>query len=456
MKKYCIITLWLLGIACNQESTQQGFMKFNDDLPEITHPEWVRDAVIYEVNIRQYSPEGTFKAFQEHLPRLKELGVDILWLMPIHPIGEANRKGSLGSYYSVSDYRKINPEFGVEEDFQNLVDAIHQLGMKVIIDWVGNHTSWDNWLTKEHPDWYLRNYKGEFVPPLGWDWSDVIVLDYNQQGLRDYMLQSMEYWVEEFDVDGYRCDVAGYVPTDFWVKARSRLNDIKPVFMLAEWEDRAMHYAFDMTYAWELEEAMKQIAKGEKDASAVNSYIAKMINSTMLNEIKMTHTSNHDQNSWEGSVFERFGKAAEGFAVLSYIIEGMPLIYGGQEVGLNKSLAFFEKDEISWGDHPFNALYSRLNKLKKDNPALWNGGWGGRMLPIATTAPKQVNVIYRERAGNRILGVFNSSPEEVTFTILGDQYSGDYKSFKSRSSVSFSGGEEITLGPWGYDVYTAK
>ena len=427
-----------------------------NELPNISHPEWVKDASIYEVNIRQFTPEGTFKAFESHIPRLKELGVDILWLMPIHPIGEVNRKGTLGSYYAVKDYREVNSEFGTNEDFQHLVDLIHQHDMKMIIDWVGNHSSWDNELTKSHPEWYLHDYKGDFIPPIGWDWSDVIVFDYEQKGLRDYMIESLKYWVKEFDIDGYRCDVAGYVPTDFWLQSRRSLESVKPVFMLAEWDDRAMHYAFDMSYAWELEETMHAIAKGNKNATALNAYIAKMINSTRLTEIKMTFTSNHDKNSWEGTVFDRFGLAAQNFAAFTYMVEGMPLIYSGQEVGLKKSLSFFEKDQIAWGDHPFNSLYARLNKLKKDNKALWNGEWGGRMLPLKTNKPEQVNVIYREKDGNKVVALFNASDKEVVFSVEDKVYSGEYKSFNGRNTVELTEDQQFTLGPWGYQIYTAK
>ncbi|WP_258097162.1 alpha-amylase family glycosyl hydrolase [Marinoscillum pacificum] len=444
-----ILVFALFLSACTSTSTM-------NELPNITHPEWVKDASIYEVNIRQFTPEGTFKAFESHIPRLKELGVDILWLMPIHPIGEINRKGTLGSYYAVKDYREVNPEFGTNEDFQHLVDLIHQHDMKVIIDWVGNHSSWDNELTKSHPEWYLHDYKGDFIPPIGWDWSDVIVFDYEQKGLRDYMIESLKYWVEEFDIDGYRCDVAGYVPTDFWLQSRRSLESVKPVFMLAEWDDRAMHYAFDMSYAWELEETMHAIAKGNKNATALNAYIAKMINSTRLTEIKMTFTSNHDKNSWEGTVFDRFGLAAQNFAAFTYMVEGMPLIYSGQEVGLKQSLSFFEKDQIAWGDHPFNSLYARLNNLKKDNKALWNGEWGGRMLPLKTNKPEQVNVIFREKDGNKVVALFNASDKEVVFSVEDKVYSGEYKSFNGRNTVELTEDQQFTLGPWGYQIYTAK
>lgn len=422
----------------------------------VVHPDWVKDAIIYEVNIRQYTPEGTFEAFARHIPRLKNLGVDILWLMPIHPIGAMNRKGNLGSYYAVSDYLGVNPEFGDMEDFKKLVQQVHDAGMYLIIDWVPNHTAWDNPLTMAHPEWYYHNPDGDFVPPIGTDWDDVIGLDYRQAGLQTCMKDALKYWVKEADIDGFRCDVAGYVPTSFWREARYELDQIKPVFMLAEWNERDIHEAFDMSYAWELEEQMKLVAQGEKDAGALTGYLAKMRNSYPLDYIKMNHTTNHDKNSWEGTVWERFGKATEPFAVMTYVIEGMPLIYSGQEVGLNRALAFFEKDSISWGDHPFNAMYDRLGKLKKDNPALWNGEWGARLELVATDKPAQVVSFVREKDGNRVLAFFNASPEPVTFQLKKNWYDGVYRRFKARDQFELSASSSMTLGAWGYEIYTSK
>ncbi|MDZ7806689.1 MAG: alpha-amylase family glycosyl hydrolase [Gracilimonas sp.] len=227
--------------------------------PVTAHPEWSKDASIYEVNIRQYSEEGTFNAFREDLPRLEAMGVDILWLMPIHPIGDENRKGSLGSYYSVQDYKAVNPNFGTEEDFKALVNEAHELGMKVIIDWVANHTAWDSPWT-ENKEWYELDEEGNFMPPRGTDWTDVIQLDFENEEMRAAMTDAMEYWVRDFDIDGYRCDVAGMVPLDFWKNVRTKLDDIKPVFMLAEDEGPEMHEAFDMTYAWTYAPSIREIA----------------------------------------------------------------------------------------------------------------------------------------------------------------------------------------------------
>ena len=225
----------------------------------VKHPEWSKNASIYEVNVRQYTPEGTFKAFQKHLPEIKKMGIDILWLMPINPIGKLNRKGSLGSYYSISDYNAVNPEFGNINDLKNLVNAAHNLGMKVIIDWVANHTSWDNIWTKTHPGFYIKDKNGNFKSPVA-DWTDAIGLNYNNPKLWIAMENSMEFWIKECDIDGFRCDVAGRVQMPFWNFVRMELEKIKPVFMLAEAEGPQFHkHAFDMTYSWEPHDIMKKI-----------------------------------------------------------------------------------------------------------------------------------------------------------------------------------------------------
>jgi 1,4-alpha-glucan branching enzyme len=455
------IVFLLFVVICATYCQQVTDKSSSTDMPQtdsihprsFSTPEYVRDGIIYEVNIRQYTPEGTFDAFQKHLPRLHELGVKVLWLMPIHPIGEVNRKGSLGSYYAVRDYYGINPEFGTKEDFQELVDKVHELGMYLIIDWVPNHTAWDNPLTEEKPDFYLKDLNGDFVPPVGTDWDDVIALDYSNPDLRQYMKEAMLYWVEEFDIDGYRCDVAGYVPTDFWREVRYELDQRKEVFMLAEWEERVMHQAFDMSYAWELEETMRKVVESDNGGAIIYNYLAKMYNVWSLDQIKMNHTTNHDKNSWEGTVFERFGKAAETFAVLTYLVEGMPLIYSGQEVGLSRPLAFFEKDSIAWGDHPFNALYARLGKLKADNPALWSGKWGGRLQLATTTEHESVLAFRRQKDENEIVAFFNLTDQRIDFSVEKGIREGEYKSFVSKSRLSYESEQELSLGPWGYEIW---
>ena len=263
--------------------------------------EWSANQSIYEVNIRQYSVEGTFKAFEKHLPRLKKMGVGILWFMPIHPIGAKNRKGSLGSYYSVKDYMAVNPEFGTMEDFKHLVREIHGLEMIVIIDWVANHTAWDNSLTINHPDWFTRDQEGNFVSPVP-DWTDVIDLNYDHPELRAYMIEALKFWVEEVDIDGFRCDVAEMVPLDFWRKARLELDKIKSVFMLAEGESPDLYNnGFDMTYDWNLFHLMNDVAKGKKTAVDLQSYLDKEHGTFGKADYRMTFTSNHDENTWNGT-----------------------------------------------------------------------------------------------------------------------------------------------------------
>lgn len=265
MKKSFLLLfiIFFTGISLDAQTKDLRYQP--KEYVEITHPEWSKNATIYEVNVRQYTPEGTFKAFENHLPRLKNMGVDIIWLMPIHPIGVQNRKGTLGSYYSVKDFYGINPEFGTMKDFQHLVDKIHAMGMYVIIDWVGNHSAWDNSLATQHPDWYTKTREGNFQPTPWYDWDDVIDFDYDNPDLRKYMTEALKYWVKETNIDGCRADVAGFIPTGFWENARQELDLIKPVFMLAEWESRDLYKkSFDMTYSWTLWNELRQAVNHQK------------------------------------------------------------------------------------------------------------------------------------------------------------------------------------------------
>ncbi|GAB4315527.1 MAG: alpha-amylase family glycosyl hydrolase [Bacteroidales bacterium] len=414
------------------------------------HPEWSRNAVIYEVNIRQYTPEGTFASFQERLPELKELGVDILWLMPVHPIGVKNRKGTLGSYYSVKDYKAVNPEFGTDDDFRTLVNKAHELGFKVILDWVANHTAWDHdWVTL-HPDWYTHDSTGKIVSPF--DWSDVADLNYDRPELRDAMIDALKYWVQEFDIDGYRCDVAGMVPVDFWNRARKELDSIKPVFMLAEAEEAELHKeAFDMTYAWELHHIFNQVAGLKEPASAIAEYYTREKENYPADAYRMVFTSNHDENSWNGTVFERLDGGAEVFAVLTYALPGMPLIYTGQEAGMNKRLEFFEKDLVPWNpDHPFRELYTNLNRLKHQLTPLYNGIAGGDFVSLENSLPGKVLSFYREKEGQRVVMIANLSPDPVEVSVRGVP-AGDYKLFPAQTDFRIT--EDFPaqqLAPWAY------
>ncbi len=412
--------------------------------------EWSKNLSIYEVNIRQYTPEGTFNAFAEHLPRLKELGTDILWLMPIHPIGEKNRKGTLGSYYSVKDYYGINPEFGTEEDFRSLVAKIHEMDMYIIIDWVANHSAWDNELIYTNPEWYTKNEAGEIVSPVD-DWSDVADFNFDVPEMRDYMIEALKYWVKEFNIDGYRCDVAGMVPFDFWNKTRTELDKIKPVFMLAEaWEPELHENGFDMTYAWGMHHIFNEIAQGKKTIQDLVERLEKEKTDYDFADYRMHFISNHDENSWNGTVEERLGDAAEAFAVLSVTIPGMPLIYSGQEACLDKRLEFFEKDEIDWSKEcHFDELYSALLKLKKENPALWNGNFGGTMERIETNADGNIFAFSRVKDDHKVITILNLSAEEVEFEFA-NQIDG------SNLSELFTDEEfanSYSLAAWDYKVF---
>lgn len=414
-------------------------------------PEWSKDAVIYEVNMRQFTKEGTIRAFMEHLPRLQELGVDILWLMPMHPISEKNRKGTLGSYYAVQDYQKINPEFGTDEDFKALVDKAHEMGFKIILDWVANHTGWDHWAIEKHPEWYTKDSTGNMQPPVA-DWTDVADLNYDNPAMRQYMIESLEYWVKNFGVDGYRCDVAGMVPVDFWNDARIALEKINPnVFMLAEAEERKLHdKAFHMGYAWHFHHIMNQIAKGEMGAKEVKEYFEKAKEEYPNNIYRMYFTSNHDENTWNGTVFERMPNSYEMFAAMSFITPGMPLIYSGQEAGLDKRLAFFDKDEIQWKEHQMGNFYKKLIQLKTDNPALWNGNYGGDF-NLEVSAYEDMLIMTRTKGDNVVIGYFNITDKQAQIPNNDPTGFVDFGTNEQPENT-----KNLTLAPWEYRIWVKK
>lgn len=412
-----------LALAFAQPAASAPFEE--PEAPAMQHVAWSRNANIYEVNIRQYTKEGTFTAFATHLPRLKKMGVDILWIMPIHPIGVKNRKGSLGSYYAIRDYKGVNPEYGSLTDFKDLVRQAHGLGMRVIIDWVANHTAFDHpWVTA-HKDWYKLDEKGEPFPVTYHDgaepeyWTDVTALDYRNKALWQGMQDAMTYWVRETDIDGFRCDVAGLVPLAFWQETRVALDKIKPVFMLAEGEDPALHdRAFDMTYAWSVTNLLKDIAKGRSGARELARLVMAPPKAFPTHAYRMQFTNNHDFNSWQGSDADLYGPAFQAMAVLTATLPGMPLIYSGQESGLNKQLAFFEKDPIDFKDYPQAAFYAKLLKLKKDNVALWNGQYGGE-LTVLDAGNQAVFAFRRSAPGNQVTVAINLSDTAQKVTLPG-------------------------------------
>ncbi|MBN1340220.1 MAG: alpha-glucosidase C-terminal domain-containing protein [Bacteroidales bacterium] len=416
------------------------------------YPEWSSNSTIYEVNIRQFTPEGTFDAFRKHLPRLKSLGVEILWLMPIHPIGEINRKGTLGSYYSVKDYKAVNPEFGTMDDFKELVNEAHKMGFKIIIDWVANHTAWDHAWVTEHPEWYSHDTAGNIVSP--YDWSDVADLNYESPGLAEAMIDALKFWVKEAGIDGYRCDVAGMVPTAFWEKAREELDKIKPVFMLAEAEQADHHKkAFEMSYAWELHHLYNSIARGEKKAVDLAAYFVKNDSVYGSEAYRMNFITNHDENSWNGTVKERLGDGSGTFAVLSFTLPGMPLIYSGQEAGLNKRLRFFDKDTIDWTANPEQgAFYTTLTNLKTDCPALWNGSFGGKTEFFQTGENPCLLAFGRAKDNCRLVCFANLSDKETALEFNAGSFTGDYKDVFSNEEVNLPGHYTAALPAWGYRV----
>ena len=440
-----------LMLSCSQKAKMLVDAKKNDD--------WKRNATIYEVNLRQHTEEGTFEAFQKRLHSIKDLGIDIVWFMPIFPIGEKNRKGNLGSYYSVQNYKKTNPEFGTLEDFRGLVDSIHELGMYVIIDWVPNHTAWDNTWTVEHPDWYVKK-DGNFIPPIGTDWSDVIQLDYENQEMRTAMREAMLFWVKEYDIDGFRCDVAGKVPTDFWNNTRKALDSVKSIFMLAEAEKPELnHFAFHASYGWELMHINNDIAAGKKDASHIDAYLNgnyKKFAQTNL----MWFTSNHDENTWSGTVFERLGEGAETFAVLTYMLPGgMPLIYNGQEAELDKRLAFFEKDTIEWKDTRMYGVYKSLNLLRKTNKALWGNPNTAVLKRITSNNDKAIFASYRQEGAQIVVSIFNLSDTEqkTIFSYPKEIEDATYQLFNLEDDLGHIEQvylpKELELAPWEYKVF---
>lgn len=411
---------------------------------KVVHPAWAERAVIYEVNIRQYTPEGTFRAFEKHLPRLKKLGVNVLWIMPIHPISKQKRKGTLGSYYAVRDYTAINPEFGDLADFQHLVKAAHKQGFKVIIDWVANHTGWDNVWVEQHPDWYLRNAKGELEGYNYTDlstgkkevWADVIGLDYRKPEVREGMIDAMSYWVRVADIDGFRCDVAWTLPVEFWDQARTRLDAIKPMFMLAEADTPELQMnAFDMTYDWSLFRVLIKVARGEADARDLAAHFNHPARRYPAGAYRMTFTSNHDENSWHGTEQELFGDGAEAMAVLAATLPGMPLVYSGQEAGLDKRLAFFEKDEIAWRPSARADVYAALFDLKRRHPALSNGYEPGNLQIIDSGNPK-VFAFRRIKGRDKVTVIVNLSAAPVR--------------------VAIPGVRPVQLGSWGWNIAPGK
>ena len=463
MKKIILTTIVLATIiSCKKETAVSD----TSEIAAVTS-ELAENAIIYEANIRQYSPEGTFNAFAKDIPKLKKLGVKVLWLMPIHEIGMKNRKAKgdvsieaitdtvekkkyLGSHYSIKDYRSLNANYGTKEDFKKLVNEAHKNGIYVIIDWVANHTSWDHdWIT-QHPDYYTRDKAGKMIAPF--DWTDVAELDFNNKNLRKAMLDDMKYWLTEFNIDGFRCDVAGEVPTDFWDNATTELNKIKPVFMLAEAEKAdLMVKAFDMQYGWEAHHVLNGIAQGKKTVKDWDNYVVKIDSVFQKDDIFMNFTSNHDENSWNGTEYERMGDAVEVFAAMTFAIPGMPLIYNGQEYDLNKRLRFFEKDTIPHTVGKMGAIYEKLGKLKVENEALHGGKNAASYTRIVTSDDISILAFERSKNGKKVIFVANLTKKPKQFTLPTD---GEFTDYMSGQKITLTKGQKHDFKPWQYLILT--
>ena len=407
-------------------------------------------AVIYEINVRQFSPEGTFAAVTKELPNIKKLGVKVLWLMPIHPIGVENRKEGLGSYYSISDYRGINPEFGTAEDFKKLIETAHKNGMYVILDWVANHTAWDHPWMKSNPDFYEKDENGKFISP--YDWTDVVSLEYNNPALRKAMIGDMKYWLDEFNIDGFRCDMAHMVPTDFWADAKKELTNGREIFMLGETEEPELlkNGVFDAAYGWELHHIMNDVANAKKDVSAIDVYMDSIQHKWEKDDYKMLFTSNHDENSWAGTEFERMGDAVEIFATLTYALPSIPLIYNGQEEDFNRRLKFFVKDSIDRNPNAkMRGVYEKLGELKITNVA-FNGGKNAASYERLKTSDDKSILAFKRAKDNTeayFIGNFSKTDKEFTHPITGD-----FKNFMNGDKVSLNPENKLTLKPWQYMI----
>jgi alpha-amylase len=450
-------------------------------------PDWHKNAVIYEVNLRHYTKENTFKSFEAHIPRLKKMGIDILWFMPVTPISKKNRKGELGSPYSVGDYMTTNPDYGTMDDFKHMVKAIHDAGMYVIVDWVPNHTGWDNpWIT-QHPEWYTKDSMGNITDPIdyntgkSWGWTDVADLNYDVPEMRQEMIRTLKYWIKETDIDGYRMDVAHGVPVDFWETVADSLYAVKPLFMLSEGEvpDIVNNGTFVADYAWEMHHLLNDIAasQGEnrkkqiqmvngnpadgvkkitlRTALDIDSLLAKKQN-LYKKGYQMMFTSNHDENSWAGTEFERMGKGHKAFAVLTATMSGIPLVYTGQESAMDKQLQFFVKDSIPWGDYGYTGFYTTLFNLKHKNKALWNGSHGGEMVRVHTGNDAAVFAFTREKDGDKVLVMVNLSSSSQSCKATGLAVAGLYSDAFSGAKVVVAENQEFSLGPWEYVVLTNK
>ncbi|MEO6134803.1 MAG: alpha-amylase family glycosyl hydrolase [Ginsengibacter sp.] len=416
-----------------------------------SHPAWSYSSNIYEVNLRQYTAEGTFEAFSHHLPRLKDMGVKILWFMPITPISEKGRLGKLGSYYAAKSYVEVNSEFGTLEDFKNLVKKAHDLHFKIILDFVANHTGNDHHWIEEHPDFYVRNEQGEIINPHGW--SDVSELNYKNDELRKAMVHAMKFWIKECDIDGYRCDMAHLVPLDFWVTAKKKLSKLKEnLFWLAECEVPEYHEVFDATYTWRWMHASQEFYQKRMNLQSLLTVLYKSVTEFHGNAFRTYFTSNHDENSWNGTEYEKYGNAALLFAVFSCTWDGIPMLYSGQELPNHKRLKFFEKDVIEWRDHfELHNFYKTLLTLKSNNDALRAGDSDVLTRIISHPDDQEVFSFLRINGDHEVFVILNCSDHGIDFHVK--NVKGVFKNVFGGPDVSFNNDNHVYANEWGYLVF---
>jgi len=374
-----------------------------------------------------------------------------------HPIAEKNRKGRLGSYYACSDYTSINPEFGSLEDFKEIVQQAHAMGMKVIIDWVANHTGWDHRWTREHPEYYLRDSAtGDFQIASGMD--DIIELDFSNPDLRAAMIDAMKFWVETCDIDGFRCDLAFWVELPFWREARDKLDAIKPLFWFGEYDElEKPEYAdvFDASYTWTWMHRAKDFYQQQGSLDSLLTVLDRYA-SLPNDRMRSWFTTNHDENSWNGTEFEKYGDMARALAVFSTTWPGVPLVYSGQEWGNLKRIEFFEKDTIQPGKdaEAFTRFYTSLLQLKKSNPALRSDSTA-TLIRLQTTAPESVLAYLRKQGSNSVLVVLNLTPQpDLHFEITDPRLSGRYRNIFSGASNDFTTDRSFEVQPWENLVYS--
>lgn len=410
-------------------------------------PDWVEDAVLYEISVRDFTQDGTFRAVIPHLPRLKQMGVTALWLMPIHPIGKERRSGEWGSPYSVRDYYAVNSNYGSKEDFRALVEAVHEHDMRILLDLVANHTAWDHPWIEEHPEWYEQDEAGDITHPEGTDWTDVAALNYEHPEVRTAMKQVMQYWVEEFNIDGYRGDAAGRVPADFWESAIEELRSSASVMMLAEAESPALHErGFDVSYSWNVYRTLNAIWNGAP-TSRLATVLADERETFPDHALRLRFTTNHDEVAADGPPIALFNgpRGAQAAALLSAVVPGMPLLYNGQEVGA--AIPPFRGMSIQWDEHPdMEAFYTRLLRRIHSTPAVRRGN-----LTVHHPAGTDVIVLERTAEQDRLLILINVRDRTVQAPLparwqgrsLRDVFQDDVR----------REGESVTLPGYGYRVY---